>query len=133
MRSIRYPLNITIIILLLASLIPPTPTAGQGQDLTFRLMNIERRLDQMQTRIDFLERVQQSPTINQSSNMTTTAVLELQRQQLSMAEQILTMQRQMLEMQRKIDRLTPAPTPASQEKKDKPEEKPKPKSTPGKP
>ena len=133
MRSIRYPLNITIIILLLASLIPPTPIAGQGQDLTFRLMNIERRLDQMQPRIDFLERVQQSPTINQSSNMTTAAVLDLQRQQLSMAEQILTMQRQMLEMQKKIDHLTPTPTPASQEKKDKPEEKPKPKSTPGKP
>jgi hypothetical protein len=133
MRSIRYPLNITIIILLLASLIPPTPTAGQGQDLTFRLMNIERRLDQMQTRIDFLERVQQSPTISQSSNMTTTAVLDLQRQQLSMAEQILTMQRQMLEMQKKIDRLTPTPTPVPQEKKEKPEEKPKPKSTPGKP
>ncbi|MEP7336337.1 MAG: hypothetical protein ABI977_01105 [Acidobacteriota bacterium] len=125
MRSIRYPLNITIIILLLASLIPPTPTAGQGQDLTFRLMNIERRLDQMQTRVDFLERVQQSPAINQSSNMTTTAVLDLQRQQLSMAEQMLTMQRQMLEMQKKIDSLTP--TPASQEKKEKPEEKPKPK------
>src|SRR5436190_6309372 len=91
MRSIRYSLNITITILLLASLIPPTPTAGQGQDLTFRLMNIERRLDQMQARVDFLERVQQSPTINQSSNMTTTAVLDLQRQQLSIAEQILTM------------------------------------------
>jgi len=127
MRSIRYPLNITIVILLLASLIPPTPTAGQGQDLTFRLMNIERRLDQLQPRVDFLERAQQSSTINQSSNMTTTAVLDLQRQQLSLAEQILTMQRQMLEMQKKIDRLTPTPTP--QEKKEKPEEKPKPKPT----
>ena len=133
MRSIRYLLNIAIIILLLVSLIPPMPTAGQGQDLTFRLMNIERRLDQMQARVDFLERVQQSPTINQSSNMTTTAVLDLQRQQLSMAEQILTMQRQMLEMQKKIDRLTPTPTPVPQEKKEKPEEKPKPKSALGKP
>ncbi|MDQ3010761.1 MAG: hypothetical protein M3X11_08685 [Acidobacteriota bacterium] len=138
MRSIRYPLNITIVILLLVSLIPPTPTAGQGQDLTFRLMNIERRLDQMQTRIDYVERVQQSPTPNiQSSNMATAAVLELQRQQLYLAEQVLMMQRQMLEMQKKFDRLMPTiiqpppPTaiPVPQEKKEKPEEKPRPKPT----
>ena len=130
MRSIRFPLTIAISILLLASLLPPTPTAGQGQDLTFRLMNIERRLDQMQVRVDYLERAQQSqPLNNQSSNMTTSAILDLQRQQTSLADQVVTMQRQMLEMQKKIDRLTPTPTPVPQEKKEKPEEKPKPKPT----
>ena len=127
MRSIRFLLTIAISILLLASLLPPAPTAGQGQDLTFRLMNIERRLDQMQVRVDYLERAQQSqPLNNQSSNMTTSAILDLQRQQTSLAEQVVTMQRQMLEMQKKIDQLTPPPH-TGQEKKEKPEEKPKPK------
>ncbi len=129
MRSVRFSLNITIIILLLASLANPAPTAGQGQDQTFRLMNIERRLDQLQTRIDYVERLQQSPPNTQSSNMATAAVLELQRQQLYLAEQVLTMQKQMLEMQKKIDRLPPTPTPVNPEKKEKLEEKPKPKPT----
>jgi hypothetical protein len=129
MRSIRFLLTIAISILLLASLLAPAPTAGQGQDLTFRLMNVERRLDQMQVRVDYLERAQQSqPLNNQSSNMTTSAILDLQRQQTSLAEQVVTMQRQMLEMQKKIDQLTP-PTHTGQEKKEKPEEKPKPKPT----
>src|SRR5215210_3569820 len=132
MRSIRFPLPLAIAAALLVSLAQPAPTAGQGQDLTFRLMNIERRLDQMQTRVDYIERAQQSQALsntgtNTGSNAMTATVLELQRQQLSLTEQVLTMQRQMLEMQKKIDRLTPAPTPASQEKKEKPEEKPKPK------
>jgi len=125
MRSIRFPLTIAISILLLASLLPSAPAAGQGQDLTFRLMNIERRLDQMQVRVDYLERAQQSqPLNNQSSNIATTAILDLQRQQTSLAEQVVTLQRQMLEMQKKIDQLTPPHT--GQEKKEKPEEKPKP-------
>ncbi len=136
MRSIRISLHVTFIILLLAFFTAPAPTAGQGQDQTFRLLNIERRLDQLQTRVDFLERIQQSLQSqsqgNANSNTATAAVLELQRQQLYLAEQVLTMQRQMLEMQKKIDRLTPPPTPAVQEKKEKPEEKPKPKPT-GKP
>src|SRR5262245_33973874 len=106
MRSIRFSLNIAIVLLLLASFIQPAPTAGQGQDITFRLMNIERRLDQLQTRVDYIERVQQSqPLNNPSSNAATAAVLELQRQHLSLAEQVVTMQRQMLEMQKKLDRL----------------------------
>jgi len=130
MRSIRFSLNVVLIILLLVALIPPAPTSGQGQDQTFRLMNIERRLDQLQTRVDYVERMQQpTSSSTQNSNMATAAVLELQRQQLYLAEQVLTMQKQMLEMQKKLDRLTPTPTPASQEKKEKPEEKPKPKST----
>jgi len=127
MRSIRYPLTVAISILLLSSLLLPAPTAGQGQDLTFRLMNIERRLDQMQVRVDFLERMQQSqPPSTQSANMNTAAILDLQRQQTSLAEQVVMLQRQMLEMQKKIDALTPRPTPAAQDKKEKPEEKPKP-------
>lgn len=126
MRSIGYSLVVAVILLAVLTLAGVPRTAGQGQDLTFRLMNLERRMDQLQTRVDFLERVQQSqPIAPQGSSATNAAVLDLQRQQLNLAQQMLTMQKQMLELQKKIDQLTPPPNP---EKKEKPEERPKPKS-----
>ena len=132
MRSIGYSLKLMAALLLLTSFAATTPTAGRGQDQSFRLINIERRLDQLQTRIDYLERAQQSQSLNSSSsNTATAAVLELQRQQLSLAEQVVTMQRKMLEMQKAIDRLTEQNR--QPEKKEKPEEKPKPKAVTGKP
>jgi uncharacterized protein HemX len=135
MRSIGYSLKLAAAILLLASFAVTTPTTGQGQDQSFRLINIERRLDQLQTRIDYLERTQQSQSLaGAGSSATTASILELQRQQLSLAEQVVTMQRKMLEMQKAIDRLTEQNRPPEKpEKKDKPEEKPKPKASTGKP
>lgn len=130
MRSIRFSANLTIIVLLLALLAITTPTADLVQDPNFRLMNVERRLDQLQMRIDFVERAQQTQSLNTTSaNMTPAAVLELQRMQISMGEQMVLMQRQMLEMQKTIDRLSERT--GGQEKK--PEEKSKPKSSLGKP
>lgn len=130
MRSIRFSANLTIILLLTALLATTTPTAGSPQDPNFRLMNVERRLDQLQTRIDFVERAQQSQSLNATSaNITPAAVLELQRQQISLAEQVVTMQRQMLEMQKAIDRLSGR----NNVEEKKPEEKPKPRSMSGKP
>lgn len=131
MRSIRFSTNLTIVVSLLASLAITTPTADISlQDPNFRLMNVERRLDQLQMRVDFVERAQQAQSLNSTStNMTPAAVLELQRQQISMGEQMVLMQRQMLEMQKTIDRLSERT--GGQEKK--PEEKPKPKSLSGKP
>ncbi|MBS1788364.1 MAG: hypothetical protein JST85_11620 [Acidobacteria bacterium] len=130
MRSIRFFTNLTILVLLLAVLAITTPTADYAQDPNFRLMNVERRLDQLQMRIDFVERAQQALSLNATGNqMTPAAVLELQRQQLSMADQMVTMQKQMLEMQKAIDRLSEKV--GGQERK--PEEKPKPKSPSGKP
>lgn len=118
--------------LLLASFLVPAPTAGKGQDQSFRLNNIERRLDQLQTRVDYLDRAQQSQSLNGAgSSAATASILELQRQNLSMAEQLVTMQRQMLEMQKVIDRLASQNPPP--EKKEKPEEKAKPKAATGKP
>jgi uncharacterized protein HemX len=135
MRSIGYSLKLVVAILLLASFAVTTPTIGKGQDQSFRLINIERRLDQLQTRIDYLDRSQQSQSLSgSSSNATTASILELQRQQLSLAEQVVTMQRKMLEMQKTIDRLTEQNRPLEKpEKKDKPEEKPKPKIPAGRP
>lgn len=130
MRSIRFSANLTIILLLTALLATTTTTADSSQDPNFRLMNVERRLDQLQTRIDFIERAQQTQSLNSASaNITPAAVLELQRQQISLAEQVITMQKQMLEMQKTIDRLSGR----SNIEEKKPEEKPKPRSLNGKP
>ena len=106
------------------------PTLAQGPDQTFRLINIERRLDQLQIRVDYVERAQQAQSLNTTAaNATPPLVMELQRQQNSMAEQLVLMQRQMLELQKTIDRLSEKVS--GQEKK--PEEKPKPKPATGKP
>ncbi len=108
-------------------------TDSRTQDQTFRLMNIERRLDQLQSRVDFIERAIQNREMRSaaSPNVSTEALLELQRQQLSLAEQLVTMQRRMLEMQKAIDRL--ASREGGQEKKETPKEEAKPKAAPKKP
>lgn len=130
MRSIRIFANLTIIVFVVALLAITTPTADYAQDPSFRLMNVERRLDQLQIRIDYVERAQQAQSLNTTAaNATPPLVMELQRQQLSMAEQLVLMQRQMLEMQKTIDRLSDKS--GGQEKKA--EDKPKPKSSSGKP
>ncbi|MEK7830282.1 MAG: hypothetical protein AAB401_04305, partial [Acidobacteriota bacterium] len=64
MRSIRFSTNLTIVFLLLASLAIATPTADYSQDSNYRLMNVERKLDQLQMRIDFVERAQQAQSLN---------------------------------------------------------------------
>ncbi len=135
MRSIGFSLKLAFALLLLAAFAVATPSAGQIQDQSFRFSNIERRVDQLQTRIDYLERAQQSQSLNNSNSGTATAaVLELQRQHLSLAEQMVTMQKQMLEMQKTIDRLSEQVRPADKpEKKEKPEEKTKSKPATGKP
>lgn len=129
MRSIRIFTNLAILVLVVALLAIKTPTADYTQDPNFRLMNVERRVDQLQMRIEFVERAQQAQSINATGNMTPAAVLELQRQQISMAEQMVLMQKQMLELQKTLDRLSEKS--GGQEKK--PDEKPKPRSLNGKP
>jgi len=106
LKPIKTAAMIAAIVLLLVSLAPATTTGNNAQDLTFRLMNIERRLDQMQIRMDAIERAFQNQAISNpgSSNTMTQALLELQRTQLSISEQLVTMQRQMLELKKQIDR-----------------------------
>ncbi|MBO0726092.1 MAG: hypothetical protein J2P52_10870 [Blastocatellia bacterium] len=93
------------IVLLSVSLSPATGAGNNAQDLNFRLMNIERRLDQLQIRVDTVERAFQAQSLNNtgSSNASTQTLLELQQQQLVMAQQLVAMQKQMLELRKDID------------------------------
>ena len=124
-------------VLLSVSLAPATTTGNNAQDLTFRLMNIERKLDQLQIRVDSVERAFQSQALSNtgSSNVSTQAMLELQRQQLSMAEQLVTMQRQMLELKKEIDRQASRTNDQGKEaeKKDEQKQEAKPKAQSKKP
>lgn len=86
-------------------LIAVTP-ASATQDNQFRLINIERRLDQLQQRVDFIERNMQSSAPAVDTSLLTQSILETQRQQLLLAEQVVTLQKQMLEMQKRIDGLS---------------------------
>jgi hypothetical protein len=125
------------IVLLLVSLAPAPATSNNAQDLTFRLMNIERRLDQLQLRVDGVERTYQSQALNNtgSSNVSTQALLELQQQQLSLAQQLVTMQKQMLELRKEIDLQAAREKDQGKdtEKKDEPKQEAKPKVQPKKP
>ena len=100
-------------------------TANHFQDINYRLINVERRLDQLQQRVDFIERNIQNQNLSNtnSANNSTAIVLELQRQQLALAEQIVTLEKRMLEQQKTIDQLREG-TP---EKKEKSKENTKPK------
>jgi len=119
------------IALMSASLAPATTTGNNAQDLTFRLMNIERRLDQLQIRVDGIERAFQNQALSNtgSSNVSNQALLELQRLQLSISEQLVTMQKQMLELKKEIDRQASRDNDRGKdaEKKDEPKQEAKPK------
>lgn len=135
-RTVVGAAAITAAVLLLVLLAPSPTQGGNAQDLNFRLINIERRLDLMQNRLDFLERAQQSqPLSAANSNLSTQVLQDLQRQQLSFSEQLLTMQKQMLELKKEIDRAN-APkenTEKDTEKKEPPKPEAKPKVQPRKP
>ncbi|MGH9766381.1 MAG: hypothetical protein ACREAB_03020 [Blastocatellia bacterium] len=119
------------IVMLLTPLAPAPANGNHAQDLTFRLMNIERRLDQLQNRVETVERAFQSQAVSNtgSSNISAQALLDLQRQQLTMAEQLVTMQRQMLELKKAIDRQASRENDQGKdaEKKDAPKQEAKPK------
>ncbi|MCI0661735.1 MAG: hypothetical protein L0220_11725 [Acidobacteria bacterium] len=124
--KMRFFWCIPALILLLAA---ADPSSSSGQDLTFRLLNIERRLDQLQYRVDAIERTLQTQATNAQPRTSIPAemVLELQRQQLSLAEQVITLQKQVLALTKSIDQIN-----EKQEKKEKSREEPKAKPT-GKP
>ena len=137
LKSLKSAVTFAVIVLLSVSLAPATTTGNNAQDLTFRLMNIERKLDQLQIRVDTVERAFQSQALSNSgsSNFSTQAVLDLQRQQLSLAEQLVTMQKQMLELRKEIDRqaLRNNDQGKEVEKKDEQKQEAKPKAQSKKP
>lgn len=95
------------------------------QDLTFRLINLERQVESLQTRIDFLERtVRAIPVGGQTETMgASTSLLEIQRQMLALAEQQILMQTQLLEVRKSLDRLAER-VPAAAPKRDEAGQKP---------
>jgi hypothetical protein len=125
------------IILLSVSLSPATATGNSAQDLSFRLMNIERKIDQVQLRVDAVERMVQNQAISNtgSSNVSTQALLDLQQQQFSLAQQVITMQKQMLEMRKELDRQASRGNDQGKDtdKKDTPKQETQPKVQPKKP
>ena len=135
-KSVTGAAMLTAVVFLLTSLAPSSTHGSDTQDLNFRLINIERRLDLLQSRVDFMERAQQNQPLNAAaSNLSTQALQDLQRQQLSITEQLLTMQRQMLELKKEIDRATPRKEDAEKdtEKKEPAKQETKPKAQPKKP
>jgi hypothetical protein len=125
------------IVILAVSLSPATATGNNAQDLNFRLLNIERKLDTLQLRVDAVERVVQSQALSNtgSSNVSTQALLELQQQQLLVSQQLLAMQKQMLELRKQVDQqaLRGSDQGKDAEKKDEPKQDSKPKAQPKKP
>jgi hypothetical protein len=132
-RSARVFLLITALLSLLSI---TTPTRDLTQDVSFRVSNIERRLDQVQQRVDFMERNLQNQSFNRAtdSNAATAAVLEMQRKQLTLAEQVLRLEQRMLEMQKTIDLMREANrgTKETKEAKETPKNETKPKPPQGK-
>ena len=92
---------------LLVSLLPmkSAETATPSQDQTFRLMNLERRCDLLQQRVDQLERQLQNQALNSNAanDPTRGLLVEMQQQQLSLNQQLLTLQQQQFEMRKAFD------------------------------
>ncbi|NBO66205.1 MAG: hypothetical protein EBU88_15420 [Acidobacteria bacterium] len=127
-------MNLVTVVILLLIVAGLSAEAGGGggttqQDLTFRLINLERQVESLQVRIDFLERTVRSISGNGATGAQndgpdrTSLTLDIQRQLLSLAEQQIVMQTQMLEMRKSIDRLAEL-TPVVPPKKDLPSRKP---------
>lgn len=142
-RIARVFLSVTAVLFAL-SITTPTGDLAQG-DYNFRLLNVERRLDQMQQRMDILERTLQTQAMNNrptdlNPTVTANAMLELQRKQLSLDQQMLLLEKRMLEMQKTIDILREANqqtkeskgTKETKETKETPKSEPKPKPPQGK-
>ncbi len=114
-------------VFLAALMLMSAARTGEAQpDPNYRFMTIERRLDQLQMRMELFERaVQNQSSANVQSDTTMLMLQELQRQNLSLAEQLVQLQKRTLDLQKAIDQLREA-----SEKKEKPREDAKPKAKP---
>jgi hypothetical protein len=116
------------------------PASGPGQDQDFRLLNLERRLDQLQLRLETLERAQRSQALSgaSSAGVSPEMLLELRRQQLALTEQLTLLQQRLLQLQKTVDQLSvprasQEQNPKSSEKKEPLESDKKPKAPPRRP
>ncbi len=79
------------------------PNAPQ-QDVTFRMLNLERRCDQLQQRVDALERQIQNQTMAAGvTDPNRELILDMQRQHLSFQQQMLATQQLQLELKKALD------------------------------
>ena len=76
------------------------------QDANFRLLNLERRCDQQQQRLDALERQWQNQSLASANDPNRELMIEMQRQQLSLNQHLLTLQQQQLELKKAFDQQT---------------------------
>ena len=79
-------------------------SASSTQNLEFRMATLERRIDQLQNRVDTVEREQRMQALSSSTRpaVTPETVQELQRQYLGLTEQVVLLQRHMLEVQKAL-------------------------------
>jgi hypothetical protein len=108
--------SVFLLILILLALTMPVSqqTTNAQQDLTFRLINLEREVETLRTRVDILERMVRNtmpgdPLATSSSNQ---SMVEIQRQMLSLAEQQIIMQTQLLELRKAVDEWREKNSPA---------------------
>jgi hypothetical protein len=90
--------------------------APSQPDISFRLNTIERRIDQMQIRVDAMERELRTQALLQSPERST-GVDDLRQQYVGLSEQVSLMQLQLIEVRKTLDRLV---EPPKDEKKKKP-------------
>ncbi len=122
-----------IIFLALAAVITLTSSmTGGGQNQDLRLMNLERRFDQLQQRVDWLEREQRNLALQQlgQSGVSPEALAQLQRQHLSLAEQQVALRQQLLQLQKRVDQLLEHSRQKQENESPAPPQKEEPKAKP---
>lgn len=122
-----------IVVLALAAVITLTSSlTGGSQNQDLRLMNLERRFDQLQQRVDWLEREQRNLALQQlgQSGVSPEAFAQLQSQHLSLAEQQVSLRQQLLQLQKRVDQLLEQTRQKQEEGSPAPPQKEEPKAKP---
>jgi hypothetical protein len=139
MPNVKGLRGVAVCLALAAVVILARPVTNFSQEQNFRIMNLERRLDQLQHRLDAMERLQRGQAIaSPSPSVSPEALLEVQRQQLAQAEQVVLLQQRVLQLQKMVDQLAAAGSRQEKgekpaEKNEKPEGEKKPKPPPRRP
>jgi len=94
----------------------PTGVAPSQPDISFRLNTIERRIDQMQIRVDSMERELRTQALVQSPERSA-GVEDLRQQYVGLSEHVSLMQLQLIEVRKTLDRMA---EPPKDDKKKKP-------------
>ncbi len=102
-----WPLTGGLVIIGMLTLGAGTPSARTSpqQDMTFRVINLERQVETLRMRLDFLEQSSRQPVAADPLTTPVPPTIDLQRQILALAEQQVLMQTQLLELKKSVDRL----------------------------